>query len=54
MLAPVDYSAVLIIKRDYGDSRSLEMSVKWYTIIRRHMREDKFIVPAMITSNFTS
>jgi hypothetical protein len=51
LLAPVDYSAVLIMKRDYGDSRSLEMSVKCYKSIRCHMREDKFTFAIMIISN---
>ena len=43
---------VLIVKRDDGDSRSLEMSVHWYKTIRRHMREDMFTVATMITSYF--
>jgi hypothetical protein len=41
LLAPVDYCAVLIVKRDDGDSRSLEMSVQCYKTIRRHMRDEQ-------------
>jgi len=52
LLAPVDYSVVLIVKRDDEDSRSLEMSVQSYKTIRRHMLEYRFTVATVTTSNF--